>query len=67
MRNRIKELRNNLNLTQEQMAEILHVSRQTVISIENGRFNPSLKLAYKIAQLFSCAIEDVFDFENERG
>lgn len=62
MKNRLRELRNERGITQEQLAEYLGVSRQTVISIENGRYNPSLILAYKIARLFLCTIEGVFDF-----
>lgn len=49
-------------MTQEQLADRLGVSRQTVISVENGRYNPSLTLAYKMARVFSCSIEDIFDF-----
>lgn len=62
MKNRLRELRNERGITQEQLAEYLGVSRQTVISIENGRYNPSLILAYKIAKVFQCSIEGVFDF-----
>lgn len=62
MNNRLRELRSSLNMTQEQLADRLGVSRQTVISIENGRYNPSLILAYKMARVFSCSIEDIFDF-----
>lgn len=63
MEHRIKELRTSFNWTQEQLSEILGVSRQTIISIENGRYNPSLELAYKIAKLFHLSIEEVFIFE----
>ncbi|MBE0466468.1 MAG: helix-turn-helix transcriptional regulator [Candidatus Desulforudis sp.] len=62
MNNRLREFRSEAGLTQEQLADRLGVSRQTVISIENGRYNPSLILAYKIARAFSYRIEDVFDF-----
>ncbi|ABO49290.1 transcriptional regulator, XRE family [Desulforamulus reducens MI-1] len=62
MRNRLRELRNELNITQEQLADKLGVSRQTVISIENGKYNPSLILAYKIAKIFAISIEEAFDF-----
>lgn len=64
MEHRIKELRAELGWTQEQLSEQLGVSRQTVISIENGRYNPSLELAFKIAKAFRCKIEDVFIFED---
>ncbi|WP_066306973.1 helix-turn-helix transcriptional regulator [Bacillus sp. FJAT-29814] len=63
MKHRIKELRASFGLTQEQLSEQIGVSRQTIISIENGRYNPSLELAFKIAMVFRCKIEDVFIFE----
>ena len=63
MEQRIKELRASFGWTQEQFAEKLGVSRQTIISIENGRYNPSLELAYKIAKSFQLSIEEVFIFE----
>ena len=65
MRHRLKELRAEFGWTQEELSEKLGVSRQTVISIENGRYNPSLELAYKIAKAFNRSIEDVFIFEEE--
>ncbi|MCM3767654.1 helix-turn-helix transcriptional regulator [Neobacillus niacini] len=63
MEHRIRELRASFGLTQEQLSEQIGVSRQTIISIENGRYNPSLELAFKIAKVFRCKIEDVFIFE----
>ena len=63
MEHRIKELRTSFGFTQEQLSEKLGVSRQTIISIENGRYKPSLELAYKISKLFQLRIEDVFIFE----
>lgn len=63
MKQRIKELRASFGWTQEQLSEKLGVSRQTIISIENGRYNPSLELAYKIAKSFQLSIEEVFIFE----
>ncbi|MFL0270079.1 helix-turn-helix transcriptional regulator [Candidatus Clostridium radicumherbarum] len=65
MKNRIKELREQLDLTQIDLGKALEVSRQTVISLENGRYNPSLPLAHKIAKVFSRTIEEVFIFEEE--
>ena len=62
MKNRIKEFRENASLTQSDFAKILEVSRQTVISLENGKYNPSLPLAYKIAKGFNKTIEEVFIF-----
>jgi len=68
VQNRVRDLRNESNLTQEQLAAKLGVSRQSIISIEAGRYNPSLILAYRLARVFSCRIEDVFDFsEYEEG
>ena len=65
MKHRVKELRAAFGWTQEELSEKLGVSRQTVISIENGRYNPSLELAYKIAKAFGRTIEDVFIFEED--
>lgn len=65
MKNRIKELREQLNLTQIDFGKILEVSRQTVISLESGKYNPSLPLANKIAKVFNKTIEEVFIFEEE--
>ena len=65
MKNRIALLRKERGLTQQALAETLKVSRQTVISLENGRYNPSIRLAYDIARVFECIIEEVFLFEEE--
>lgn len=65
MQNRIKELRDELNLTQLELAKAINVSRQTIISLENGKYNPSLPLAYKIVRVFKKTIEEVFIFEEE--
>lgn len=65
MKNRIAVLRKERGLTQQALAEKLSVSRQTVISLENGRYNPSIRLAYDIAKIFDCIIEEVFFFEEE--
>lgn len=65
MKNKIAILRKERGLTQQALAEKLKVSRQTVISLENGRYNPSIRLAYDIAQVFGCIIEEVFLFEEE--
>jgi putative transcriptional regulator len=62
MENRIEERRRAAGLTQQELAKRLGVSRQTIISLEGGRYNPSIILAHKIAEAFSCAIEDVFIF-----
>jgi putative transcriptional regulator len=63
MRNRIRVLRAERDWTQEHLADKLGVSRQTVNSIENGKYDPSLPLAFKIARLFGLKIEDVFLWE----
>ena len=65
MDNRIKELRNERNVTQEELANAVEVTRQTIISLENGKYNASLQLAYKIARYFGVDIENVFIFEEE--
>ncbi|KQU20354.1 helix-turn-helix transcriptional regulator [Peribacillus butanolivorans] len=65
MKNNIRELRKAHQLTQEKLSELTGVSRQTIISIETGRFDPSIKLAYKLAKVFQLAIEDIFIFEEE--
>jgi putative transcriptional regulator len=63
MKNRIKDLRKHVGLTQEDLAQRVQVSRQTIISLERGRYDPSIFLAYKIARTFEKKIEDVFIFE----
>lgn len=63
MKTLIKEKRTSLNMTQEELAKRLNVSRQTVISLEKGKYKPSLVLAHKLAQIFECLIEDLFIFE----
>ena len=69
MKNRLEELRRQRGITQEELADALSVSRQTVGSLENGRYNPSILLAFKIANYFRVAIEEVFmnpeETENE--
>ncbi len=65
MRNKIEELRRARGVRQEELARAMGVSRQTISSLENGRYNPSIMLAYKIAQYFGMTIEEVFVFEEE--
>ena len=65
MKNRIEEIRKEKNILQDEFAKALGVSRQTISSLENGRYNPSIMLAYKIARYFNMKIEDVFCFEDE--
>lgn len=63
--NRLRELRAKHRMTQEELARKVGVTRQTIIAIENGKYLPSLKLAYKIANIFGMKIEDVFIFEED--
>lgn len=63
--NRLEELRKRQRLTQEELANKLEVSRQTISSIENGRYNPSLLLAFRIADVFSVKIEEIFNYKGE--
>ena len=65
MKNRLEEIRREHGLKQEELADILEVSRQTVGSLENGRYNPSIILAFKIARYFHRNIEDIFIYEEE--
>ena len=65
MKNRLEGLRKARGMTQEELAEALEVSRQTVGSLENGRYNPSILLAFKIARLFETTIEEVFLYEEQ--
>ena len=65
MKNRIEEIRNLRGIRQEELAKQLGVSRQTISSLENGRYNPSILLAYRIARYFEMKIEDIFIFEGE--
>ena len=65
MKNNLEEIRKEKGITQEDLAKILEVSRQTVGSLENGRYNPSIILAFKIARYFEMTIEDIFIYEEE--
>ncbi len=60
MKNRLEEMRKERGITQEELASALEVSRQTIGSLENGRYNPSIILAFKIARFFATNIEDIF-------
>lgn len=63
MENKISELRKKHKITQQELANVLNVSRQTIISLEKGKYNPSILLAYQIARQFNKSIEEVFIFE----
>lgn len=65
MKNRIEELRKQRGIRQEKFAKMLGVSRQTISSLETGRYNPSIFLAHNIAKIFGMSIEEVFLFEDE--
>ncbi len=65
MKNRIEELRVERGVRQEELARALEVSRQTISSLENGRYNPSIQLAFKLARYFGLSIEEVFIYEEE--
>lgn len=65
MKNRLEEIRKAKGIRQEELADALEVSRQTIGSLENGRYNPSILLAFKIAKYFGMTIEEVFIYEEE--
>lgn len=65
MRNRIQELRKERRITQSELADAVEVTRQTIISLENGKYKASLVLAHKISQYFGRQIEDIFIFDQE--
>lgn len=63
MKNRLEEIRKSKGIRQEELADALEVSRQTIGSLENGRYNPSILLAFKIAKYFGMSIEEIFIYE----
>lgn len=65
MKNRLEELRVRNGWTQQELADRVDVSRQTIISLENGRYNPSILLAFRLARLFNLQIEDLFLYSDE--
>lgn len=65
MKNRLEEIRKSQGIKQEELAAALEVSRQTIGSLENGRYNPSIILAFKIARYFNMKIEDIFIYEED--
>ncbi|MEN6390487.1 MAG: helix-turn-helix transcriptional regulator [Syntrophomonas sp.] len=67
MKNRLEEIRKKRGIKQEELADILRVSRQTIGSLENGRYNPSIILAFKIANYFNMSIEEIFIYEEEQN
>lgn len=67
MKTLIREKRIEMDMTQEELSKKLKVSRQTIISLEKGKYKPSLILAHKLAQTFDCLIEDIFIFEGDEN
>ena len=67
MKNRITDLRKERSLTQQDLAGLLGVTRQTIISLESGRYNPSITLAFRLARTFDLNIEDIFIYEEGDG
>ncbi|MBU3179262.1 helix-turn-helix transcriptional regulator [Clostridium estertheticum] len=65
MKNKLEEIRKQHGITQEELAKKLEVSRQTIGSLENGRYNPSILLAFKISKLFKISVEEIFIYEEE--
>ena len=67
MKNRLEEIRKQRGITQEELATALEVSRQTIGSLENGRYNPSIILAFKIARFFEMSTEEIFIYEEDQS
>ncbi|GLI83885.1 transcriptional regulator [Rossellomorea marisflavi] len=67
MKNKLVEYRKSQGLSQEKLALKLGVSRQTIISIEKGKYDPSLQLAFQLAEVFHVSIEELFLYENQKG
>ena len=67
MKNRLEALRREKGVRQEDLAQALNVSRQTIISLEKGKYNPSLALAFKLARYFALPIEEIFDDSDEQA
>ena len=65
MKNRLEEIRKERGIKQEELAQAMGVSRQTIGSLENGRYNPSITLAIKLARFFGMTVEDIFIYEEE--
>lgn len=65
VKNRLEEIRKKSGIKQEELAATLEVSRQTIGSLENGRYNPSITLAFKIARYFNMSIEEIFIYEED--
>lgn len=66
LKTRIKEYRAKLNLTQEDLANLINVRRETIVHLERGKYNPSLRLAFDIAKALNTTVDDLFSFERDR-
>lgn len=62
LKTKLKEFRAKYNLNQQDLAEKINVRRETIVHLENGKYNPSLKIAMDIAKIFECKVEDIFEF-----
>ena len=67
LHNRLRQIRQNCNLTQQELAQAVHVSRQTIIAIEKGGYAPSVELALKLAGHLKCSVEDLFWLQGTNG
>lgn len=67
LKNKLEEIRKQRGMKQDDLAEVLEVSRQTISSLEKGKYNPSIILAFKIAKFFDMKIEDIFIYEEEQN
>lgn len=67
MKTRMPELRARYGLTQDQLAKMVGVQRETIVHLEKGRYNPSLRLAHKISRVLQSTVEEVFSFDDEEG
>lgn len=65
LRTRLREYREKAGLKQAELAELVHARRETIVHLENGRYNPSLKLAMDIAKVFSATVEELFEFTED--
>lgn len=65
MKNKLEMLRRSIGIKQDELADAMEVSRQTISSLENGRYNPSLELAFKLAKYFNMQIEEIFIYEED--
>ena len=66
MKNRVRELRTEAGMTQQQLADLVHVSSRTIISLEKGQYNPSLLLAYRLALVFGTTVEELYCLEENK-